>query len=195
MIEKPKISLNISKEGFRSIVGPLLIILVFSLSILPVIAAFNDSLTRFAINLKGYRIISNYIVPIEIRWVVVILRFLGVEASSASPYILLGQPGKDLLVELIWNCLGWQSLIVFIVTSFIGLSKTFTLISRSRALILGLLGTILVNILRITVIILLMSFLSHEVALVFHDYGALITNTAWLFFFWWFSYKFILEKR
>jgi len=30
---------------------------------------------------------------------------------------------------------------------------------------------------------------------VYHDYLAAITTVIWLFFFWWFSYSFVLEEK
>lgn len=32
-------------------------------------------------------------------------------------------------------------------------------------------------------------------ALLIHDYFAAITTIAWLFFFWWFAYSFVLETK
>ena len=53
----------------------------------------------------------------------------------------------------------------------------------------------MVNILRISLIILLFRFFGVSIGLVAHDYDTLLTNTGWLFVFWWFSYAYILEAR
>jgi len=32
-------------------------------------------------------------------------------------------------------------------------------------------------------------------AIIAHDYGSLLAVIIWLFFFWWFSYTFVLEMK
>lgn len=62
-------------------------------------------------------------------------------------------------------------------------------------LVFGVLGTIMVNILRITLIILIFRWLGQKSGLIFHDYSALLTNTLWLVLFWWVAFEFVLEEK
>lgn len=195
MIEKPKIALHQPKVGVKSGIGLLLVTLVIGLSVLPLASAFNDTLTRFVISIKGYRIISEYIVPLEVKWVVVLLRSLGIPAQAAGEYVFLPGSQRGQLVEIIWNCIGWQSLVVFLLTAAVMLRQRFTLFSKLKTLVVGIVGTVLVNLVRITLVILLWRMVSPTVGRVFHDYGALLTNTAWLIFFWRFSDTFVLESN
>lgn len=169
--------------------------LVFSLTLFPFVTAFNDFLTNWMLNLKAYNILTDIIVPQQIKWVVVILRFIGIEAQATREYILIPSAEKNLLFELIWNCIGWQSFVMFILTALIMLSGKFMLFSKIKAIVLGVIGTVLVNILRIVFVIWLYSVVGGGFAVVFHDYGALITNTFWLICFWLFVYSFVLEEN
>ena len=193
LLSRPRISLRAEALSFRRLFAGIFILLALGLTVLPVVGAFNDGLTRLVLSLRGYRLISEVIVPMEVRWVVVLLRFFGVPAQAAGQYVLVEQVGRDLLVEIIWNCVGWQSLLMFGITAFLGLQRRFSFLSRCKALLLGLTGTVMVNILRIVLIILLFRFFGQSIGLVFHDYGALLTNTGWLFLFWWFAHGFVLE--
>jgi exosortase/archaeosortase family protein len=174
---------------------PLISFLALALIALPFISAFNDFITGWVISLKAYRILSEVIVPTEIRWIVVILRLIGIEARATAEYIILPMEGTDFLVELIWNCIGWQSLVMFIISSMVILNREFGFISKLKAVILGLVGTVMVNILRIVFVIFLYKAVGGATATVFHDYGSLLVNTAWLLIFWWFCYRFVLEQR
>jgi exosortase/archaeosortase family protein len=187
---KPKL-LKPRKDPSYWVIG----FLVISLALFPFVSAFNDLLTNWVIGLKAYSFMSDTVVPQQIKWVVAILNFAGIKAQATKEYIIIPSDDKNLLFELIWNCIGWQSFVMFILTSIIMLSGKFTLFSKIKAIILGIIGTILLNILRISVVITLFSFIGGGVALVFHDYGALITNTMWLIIFWIFVYKFILDEK
>lgn len=166
--------------------------LAISLMLFPFVSAFNDLLTNWIIGLKGYHLLTDIVVPQEIKWTVTILRFIGIEAVATKEYVLIPGSDKNLLFEIIWNCVGWQSIVMFILTAVIVLSGKFSVLSKLKSITLGVIGTMLVNILRIVLVICLYRFVGGPVALVFHDYGALITNTLWLIGFWLFSYSFLL---
>ncbi|OGD92418.1 hypothetical protein A3C33_04580 [Candidatus Curtissbacteria bacterium RIFCSPHIGHO2_02_FULL_42_58] len=93
------------------------------------------------------------------------------------------------------NCIGWQSLVLFGLTVFTGFGGKFTKISLLQAFMIGVLGTFLMNVLRITVVALIAFFAGRLPAVIFHDYFSVVVTIGWLFFFWWFSYAFVLEER
>lgn len=196
-IEKPKINLKVEKsDRARQTYLWLFIGLAFTLMVFPVLNSMNELMTQIALNLKGYRIIAQVIVPFEVRWVTAVLRLLGVDAYTTGEYVLIKELGKQgRLVEIIWNCVGWQSLIMFLVTAGVAFQKKFTLVSKVKALLFGLIGTYMINIIRISIVILFFRSFDFRIAIIFHDYGAILTNTGWLFLLWWFCFNFVLEEK
>lgn len=92
--------------------------------------------------------------------------------------------------------MGWQSLLFFIITAFVGLQgDRYSNLSKFKALIIGLLGTFLVNLFRITIVTLIAFYFGQSVAIIFHDYGSTLVVIAWLFVFWWFVYSYVLESN
>jgi len=181
----------VSKDTFVTLFFILALLLMF----MPFLATFNDLLTRIVINLKGYSLIREYIVPFEVRMVAVILAVLGFDVSVTKEYVVLGQT-QPFLTEIVWNCIGWQSLLFFAITAFVGLQgDKYTNLSKLKAAIIGLLGTFLVNILRIVAVVLVAYFFGQFPAIIVHDYGSLLAVILWLFFFWWFAYGFVLEAK
>jgi exosortase/archaeosortase family protein len=96
---------------------------------------------------------------------------------------------------LAWNCLGWQSLLLLIVSLVAGLRGNFTNISRLECIVFGFFGTLLINVLRMSLVATGIYYVNTFFALVVHDYLMALMAIAWLIFFWWFSYAFILEER
>ena len=189
---QPKASrINVSKDTFIT----LFLILVLVLLFMPFLATFNDLLTRLVINLKGYWFIREVIVPFEVRMVAVVLATLGFEVAVTREYVILGN-SQPFFTEIVWNCIGWQSLLFFVITAFIGLQgDKYTNFSKFKALIIGAFGTFLVNILRIVAVVLVAYLFGQFPATIIHDYGSLLAVIVWLFVFWWFVYSFVLETK
>lgn len=94
-----------------------------------------------------------------------------------------------------WNCLGWQSLVIFAISLLTGLSGNFTRLSKLESILIGILGTFLLNLARIVVLVLGIVYANQFFAFVLHDYLMILAAILWLFLFWWFSYAFVLEKK
>lgn len=181
------------------------LILVLALMVLPFMTTFNDILTRLVMKLDAYRFIQDVVIPWEVRMVGVILYPFGFEPAVVGEYLAIGGgPSPDasgsgrsrFLIEIAWNCIGWQSLLFFILTGWVGFQgDRYTNWSKIKAWVIGFLGTFIVNLLRITVIVLLAYYFGQNVAIIFHDYGSTLAVIGWLFFFWWFSYSYVLEDR
>lgn len=184
--------INNSKSVFINI----FIILALLLICMPFVTAFNDMLTRFVMNLDFYRVIQDYVVPQEIRMVGVILAPLGFKTEVMGQYLVINNQEKPFLIEIAWNCIGWQSLLFFIITALVGLQgDKYTNISKIKALVIGLSGTFLVNLVRIGLVTLIAYYFGQTVAIIFHDYGSTLAVVLWLLFFWWFSYSYVLEEK
>lgn len=170
-------------------------IIVVALIFMPFLTTFNDILTRIVISMKGYSIIRDYIVPFEIKMIVLILNVLGFNATGTSEYVILGRD-SPFFAEIIWNCIGWQSLLFFVITAIVGLQgDKYTLMSKLKAFVIGILGTFLINIFRIVIVVISAYLFGQIPAQIIHDYASLLGVIGWLFFFWWFVYSFVLEDR
>lgn len=173
----------------------LFLLLVLILMFLPLVVTFNDILTRLVMRLDAYKFIQDVIIPWEVRMVGVVLLPFGFKPAVVGEYLSINS-GKPLLIEIAWNCIGWQSLLFFLMTGWVGFQgNRYTNMSKYKAWIVGLLGTFLINLLRITTVVLLTYYFGQGIALFFHDYFSNIILIIWLFFFWWFAYSYVLEEK
>jgi len=183
------------KQTFKLLLAGLAIML----ALLPFVTTFNSVLTALINKIGLYRTLQETIVPFESRLIVLVVRFLGVSAflgqtgERASFYLLKGS--QYFPVELQWHCLGWQSLLLLAISLIVGLQGNFTRLSRLECISIGILGTFLLNILRMVFITIGIYYVNTIFALLIHDYFAALTTIAWLFFFWWFAYAFVLETK
>lgn len=178
----------------------LFVILAIILMLLPFVAALHSLLTDFFSNLGWYQVINQYIVPWESRLVAVAIRPLGISSvvtpdSPRSAFYMITRQGTPMSVNLAWNCLGWQSMLILVISIIFGLRGSFTWLSRIECILLGFFGTMLVNVLRMAIVAAGIYYINQVFALVVHDYLVALMTIAWLVVFWWFSYAFVLEPR
>ncbi len=183
------------KELFQLLLAGLAIMLL----VLPTFAALNSLLTEIFDKAAWYRPIQQYVVPWEARLVSVALMPLGIESkvtpeSSVAALYMIKQ-GASIPVDLSWNCLGWQSILLLLVSFIAGLRGNFTAVSRIKCILFGLLGTILVNVFRMTFIAGGIYYVSSLFGMIIHDYFAAFITIIWLGMFWWVSFAYILEER
>lgn len=179
----------------KNIFSLLFIVLVFLLILLPFMTTFNDILTRFMLQFGWYRKIESLIVPFEIKTIVATLRLINVDAIGSPTTLSVMANGSWQKVFISWNCVGWQSLILLVLTFVTGFQGNYQRISKIEAIIIGTLGTVLVNIIRLVLVVLIFKFVGYLPAIIFHNYIANISIIAWLFFYWWFVYRFVLETK
>lgn len=169
------------------------------LAVLPFLVTFSAAFTSVFNKIGAYIWLQDKIVPFEARLVAVLLRLArinGVVTPGANFAMLLERPGESPLpVQLQWNCLGWQSLVLLGLTLVTGLRGNWKLISKIETVVLGVTGTFLVNIFRMAFITSLAYYINEIAAMIIHDYFAAFVALIWLIFFWWFSYSFILEPK
>ena len=167
--------------------------------LLPFITTFNSILTELINRFGFYKILQDTIVPFESRIVVFIVRLFKVTAfmaqggDKASFYLL--KDNEYYPVQLEWNCLGWQSLLLLFISFLVGFQGKFSKISIIECILIGLLGTFLINIFRMVFITVGVYYVDTVFALLIHDYFAALITIIWLLFFWWFSYKYVLEEK
>lgn len=177
----------------------ILIVFVIIMAILPVVVTFSAILTRFFEKMRWYEALQRYVVPIESTFVAATIKTMNItsELTPESPdySIVLKKNGGYIPIRLEWNCLGWQSMILLLITLLTGLSGNYSLDSKIKTLILGILGTFLSNILRMSIIVALAYYWNSFGALIIHDYFASFVAIIWIMFFWWFSFKYILTNE
>lgn len=166
--------------------------LALILAILPFATAFNEFLTGVVENLALYRPIQHFLVPYISKVMVGILQHLPGLEVGVYPYGVVIN-GVD--VRITWNCLGWQSFLLFFASCFVGLRGTYTKISKGEAILFGFLGTFLVNLFRLIFTAALVGWWRGLFVILFHNYFSTFITIIWLFFFWWFSYSFVLETK
>ena len=153
---------------------------------LPLLITFNDFLTSavMATHLDKY---MNALVPYEAGAASGLLRGLGLQAGNSATNVWLSGAFIPVTAFIDWNCSGWQSFLVFGMTSVSGLKQLAR--RRDAALVagVGLLGVFAVNVLRITSVVMLGYYVGYPAALLFHDYGGTLLTLAWLLGFWTFA--------
>jgi len=160
------------------------------LLMLPFFTTFNEFLTKIIEKSALYQPIQDHIVPFFAKMIGSLLIPFGVKFTA----YLDGMMINGVPMRMTWNCLGWQSLVLILITFLTGLTGNYTKFSKLECIMIGILGTFLINIFRITFTSLLAAYWGRLFAIVFHDYFATFITLIWLFVFWWFSYAFVLRS-
>lgn len=154
------------------------------LMLLPLVTTFDDFLTSWALQL-GVNNPLQAIVPVEARMVVSLLGLIGVRAAAAgSDIVVWDGVGSMHTLFISWNCIGWQSLLLLGMSFFSGLRGRQPITSRLQVIVIGVCGTMLLNLARVAMVAALEATWGHTPALIFHDYGGTILVIGWLSVFW-----------
>jgi exosortase/archaeosortase family protein len=163
-----------------------------ALVVLPFVSTFDDVLTQIGIRL-GIAAPLQVIVPEEVRVTVAVLGFFSIRAGAAGNQLVVwNASGAPQTLFISWNCVGWQSLILLGLSLIVGLRGQMTLGTRIEVIAFGVAGTVLVNLVRITVVCLLAASAGYLPAVLFHDYGGTLLIVAWLFGFWLIAYRWLV---
>jgi exosortase/archaeosortase family protein len=162
------------------------------LMVLPLVTTFDDFLTAWALQLGANNPLQG-IVPAEARMVVSMLSAIGIHAAaSGSDLVVWDRVGAMHLLLISWNCIGWQSLILVGLSFVSGLRGHHPLEARIQVVIIGIAGTMLLNLLRVAAVAALAVTWGQTPAILFHDYGGTVLVVGWLFAFWLFVQRWIL---
>ena len=165
------------------------------LMVLPLVTTFDDFLTGWALRLGADNPLQS-IVPVEARMVVGLLTALGLHAAAAGSNIAVwDQAGSMHLMLISWNCIGWQSLVLLAVSFFTGLRGRQPVAARVQVVVIGIAGTMLLNLLRVAAVAALAATWGQTPAILFHDYGGTLLVVGWLFAFWAFAQRWILPAH
>ena len=158
---------------------------------LPFVTTYNDLLAAGAMRL-GVAGPLQSVSPFEARMVVGLLQLFGVHAAAAGNRLVVWDAGghaTNLFIS--WNCIGWQSLVLLGASLGVGLRGLSTE-ARVQVFVIGLLGTVLVNVLRVAMVCVLAAVAGRTPALIFHDYAGTLMTVVWLFAFWIAAQRWIL---
>ena len=162
------------------------------LMVLPLVTTFDELLTTWAMSLGANNPLQA-IVPVESRMVVGLLGVVGVHAAASGSHLVVWDTAGSMHTLFIsWNCIGWQSLILFAVSLLTGLRGHHSPEMRAQVVLIGVAGTMLLNLLRVSVVALIAATVGVAPAVFFHDYGGTVVFVAFLFAFWAFAQRWIL---
>ena len=162
------------------------------LVVLPFVSTFDDVLTQIGMRL-GIAAPLQVIVPVEVRVTVAVLGLFGIHAGAAGNQLVVwNTSGAPQTLFISWNCVGWQSLILLGLSLVVGLRGQMPMATRFEVIAFGVVGTILVNVARITVVCVLAALAGYLPAVLFHDYGGTLLLVAWLFLFWSIAYRWLI---
>jgi exosortase/archaeosortase family protein len=154
------------------------------LMLLPLVTTFDDLLTTWALQLGANNPLQS-IVPIEARMVVGLLGLAGIHAAASGSHLIVWDGGGAIHTLFIsWNCIGWQSLVLLGVSLITGLRGRHPIEVRAQVIVIGIAGTMLLNLLRVAAVAAIAATVGVTPAILFHDYGGTLLVISYLFLFW-----------
>jgi exosortase/archaeosortase family protein len=164
------------------------------LMLLPLVTTFDDLLTTWALQLGANNPLQA-IVPVEARMVVGLLGLLGIHAAASGSHLVVWDGAGSMHTLFIsWNCIGWQSLVLLGVSLITGLRGRHPLEARAQVVLIGVAGTMLLNLLRVAAVAAIAATIGVAPAVLFHDYGGTLLVISYLFLFWIFVHRWILDQ-
>lgn len=165
------------------------------LMLLPLVTTFNDLLTTWAMQLGANNPLQE-IVPIEARMVVALVGLAGIHAAASGSHLVVWD-GSGVMHTLFisWNCIGWQSLVLFGISLISGLRGGHSLEARIQVVCIGVASTMLLNLLRVAAVAAIAAVIGVTPAILFHDYGGTLLVIVFLFAFWLFVQRWILQPQ
>jgi len=165
------------------------------LMLLPLVTTFNDLLATWALGLGANNPLQA-IVPVEARMVVALVGLAGIHAAASGSHLVVWD-GSGMMHTLFisWNCIGWQSLVLFAISLISGLRSGHSLEARVQVVIIGVASTMLLNLVRVAAVAAIAAVIGVTPAILFHDYGGTLLVILFLFAFWLFVQRWILEPQ
>lgn len=173
----------------------IIIVAAITFVILPFVTTFNEFLTKIVEGLRFVAIIQGLIAPFVVRIVAVILQALGLPTSIDGSFLYITSGWMPLRIYINWNCIGWQSFVLLAFTLVTGLQGPYTRRGKLLAILIGIEGTFLVNVVRILTPTILAYYAGYVPAIIFHDYMGTLLTLLWMGIFWNYAFENILIAR
>lgn len=182
-------------DGVARPIGLLTLAAVMGLLVLPFITTFNEFLTSVAMGFGLDALLGAWVAPALGGLVHAALALLGFSSGAEGSLLTIERGGRLATIYISWNCVGWQTAILFMLSALTGLQGAYTTASRIETFVVGLLGVFLLNIARICLVAIVAWGFGTAPAVIVHDYGSLILSVGFLFAFWAFAYHGLLIPR
>jgi exosortase/archaeosortase family protein len=180
--------------GLRRVDTTLLAGAAVLLLLLPAVNSIDDLLAAWLAS-TGLDHFVAIAAPLEARLAAALLDMAGVSAGATGPDISVrDSAGHVTRLWVAWNCVGWQSVALLTMSLAAGLQGHESWAVRIQVVLIGFLGTLIVNLLRIAVVGLLAAWLGQLPAVLFHDYGGTLLVVGWLFAFWALANRWLLGE-
>ena len=186
--------MNDSKTLEGTVYRKIIMVAAVTFVILPFVTTFNEFLTKVVESLNFVSMIQGYVAPFIVRIVAAILLAIRIPASIDGSHLYLTGGWLPLRIYINWNCVGWQSFILLAFTFVTGLQGPYKLRSKLMAVLIGLEGTFLINIIRILIPTLLAYRFGYLPAIIFHDYLGTLLTLLWMGVFWNYAFGNILTQ-
>jgi len=173
--------------------GGLLIAAAGILLLLPLVTTFDHLLAAWAAMLGIDQPLAS-VAPAEVRLAAGLLRSVGLPAAVDGSRLLVWGAAGPAAIQVTWNCVGWQSAVLLGISLMAGLRGRYPLEARAQVVLIGVLGTIVMNLLRIGLVGLIAAAAGTVPALIAHDYGGTLLMIAWLFALWTFAHRWVLPE-
>jgi exosortase/archaeosortase family protein len=158
----------------------------------PFVATLDDLLAALAQRSGLDAAVAAVAVP-EAKMVAVVLNLLGIAASSSGPTLWVAGPQPVSLV-IGWNCVGWQGLLLLALTLVVGLRPQDPWEARLHVVMIGVLGTVIINLARIAIVSVIAARAGYYPAIFVHDWMGTLVTVAWLSGFWFFAQRYVLDQ-
>lgn len=176
----------------RSVYMGLLAASCAMLLLLPFVTTFDDFLTAATKQVGLVHPLLSLAAP-EARAVVALLEVLGIKAQAAGGEMYVWDwSGQRQALLISTTCIGWQSLILLGLSCLVGLRGDYSNEAKAQVVIIGVMGTVFVNLARMTVVSVVAADFGFWPAVLVHDYGGTLIIVVWLFAFWAFAHRWIL---
>ena len=183
---------GLSNRSERKVYRVIIVAAAVAFVVLPFVTSFNELLTKIVESLRLVAVIQGVVAPFVVRVVSVVLQALGMPTSIDGSFLYLEGGWMPLGIYINWNCVGWQSFILLMFTLVTGLQGPYKRSSKLLAILIGLEGTFLINVVRIVVPAILAYYMGYIPAIVFHDYMGTVLTLLWMGIFWSYAFENIL---
>jgi exosortase/archaeosortase family protein len=178
--------------GLRRVDTTLLAGAAVLLLLLPAVNSVDDLLAAWLASTGLDRLVA-IAAPLEARLAAGLLDLAGISAGVSGPDISVrDSAGHVTRLWVAWNCVGWQSFALLLISLVAGLQGRESWDVRLQVVLLGFLGTLTVNLLRIATVGVLAAWVGQLPAVLFHDYGGTLLVVGWLFAFWGLANRWLL---
>lgn len=164
-----------------------------ALLFIPFASTFGELLTQLAIVTDLDAALGQWIAPAEGWLARGVLALVGLPSAAFGSVLVVGEGAEAVSLYIAWNCVGWQTAVLFAVSLLTGLQGTWSRRARLEVIALGLFGIVVVNVVRIAVIAIVAYVFGPIPAILVHDYGSIFVTVAYLVAFWVFAYNVVLR--